>query len=138
MPTYDGLLATGMILAEKESFRVVHVFRPDITRFHSGAVSAKLYPGERLKPIWYGCNAGAIDIGIFCWGESVGVCRMFVYDPYSCERVGYAENVGTGAWEKLVVSFIAQKKVYKVDVGNYDNSGYTPGDRKACWFDDLD
>jgi len=141
MATYNAVLAgykDEITDAERlMGARVAGAFFFSAERARSGSYSIKLYRGEEYTPIWVGCDAGARTVSVWVWPSANATnCRMKVIDPDTLEVMGEDVNASALDWEKLEVSFTAEKKCYVVILGNY-TPGYTPGDRKECYFDDL-
>ena len=140
MANYDGFVAgyyDEVIMAEVDRRRVnAFVFSDE--KSYEDTYSLKMLPGETIE-IWYGCDAGDVTISVYVWAsEHATNCRMKVIDPDTQEVMGEDVNESTETWEQLSVTFTAEKKVYKVILGNYTAGSYVVGDKKPCYFDKLE
>ena len=100
---------------------------------HSGNYSLSVASGCSFE-IWYGCDAGEKTVSVWCWKPSGASAALEVIDPDSGETMARCEASQSEVWEKLEVSFIAEKKVYLVKLRNMSR-WWSVG---RVYFDDLE
>ncbi len=141
MPTYEG----QYFVITQSRKEMGHYFdsptsksraRITTTKPHSGVSSLEI-PHGGFYEIWYGCDAGEKTISIYCWKNSGCVAAMEIIDPDTNQIIASDFASSSETWEKLEVTFTAQKKVYLVRLVNYTPAHGTGPDRRI-YFDDLE
>jgi len=141
MPAYDGYELTRLVTDSPVNLGLMissmAEYRSRITtdKPYTGISSLEILPGGQYD-IYYGCAAGNATITVWCWppvGVGVGTCALEVWEIGTDICLAHSESVGTEDWEQLSVTFVAEKKVYKVRLVN---RVLPTGDTRA-YFDDL-
>jgi hypothetical protein len=91
-------------------------------------------PSGCFQLIWYGCNAGQKTISVWMWKPSGASAAIEIQDPDSGEMLARAEGSQSEQWEKLEVTFMAEKRVYQVKLRN-TSTWWGVG---KIYFDDLE
>lgn len=105
-------------------------------RKRSGSYSLFLRRGWGTQ-IFYGCDAGQRTVSIYCYPEGTGAKAMMRILNKNHEEMGRAATTSVNQWEKIEVSFTAEKGIYIVELYNISSS-YEPGNPKWVYFDDLE
>jgi len=98
---------------------------------YSGTYSRELMGGDSHS-LFFGVDSGSRKFSAQAFPNSNGKVGVEILDPDTAESLGVAFSVGSGAWEKVEVSFTAERKVYVAKITNFAKvSGASGGDARA-------
>ena len=99
-----------------------------------GDFSLCLGPGG-FKEIFYATAAGAITIDAWVY-PLPGSGPVFYAVEFGGRTMDLDEPAGAGAWEALQLSFVAEKKIYKLVIAN-PITVLGDGQKGWCYFDSI-
>lgn len=106
---------------------------------HVGTYSMAIGPGG-FKEMFYAAAAGAITIDCQVY-PLAGSNPIFYAVDLGGEMQDSDTPIATGAWEALQLSFVAEKKIYKVVIANpiaIIGIGLAGGEKGWCYFDTIE
>jgi len=106
---------------------------------HVGIYSEAIGPGG-FKEMFYAAAAGAITIDCQVY-PLAGSNPIFYAVDLGGEMQDSDTPLAVGAWEALQLSFVAEKKIYKVVIANpiaIIGTGLGDGEKGWCYFDTIE
>jgi hypothetical protein len=99
----------------------------------AGLYSLKIERGG-VHEIFYGCDVGSTTITVYTYSPIVGGAYIEVL--LGSVSLGKSLNTAANVWQQISVTFTAEKRVYKVRLGNLVSSKSSADSR--VYFDDLE